>query len=218
MKRRLDFGLYLVTDRALSLPRTVAEVVSAAVEGGVTAVQLREKEASTLEYIELARHLKNILKPLGIPLIINDRVDVALAVGADGVHIGQRDMPFRDARRLMSADSIIGLSVETPEQALEADKFTADYLGVSPIFSTPTKPDTTSEWGLEGLRTLRAGTSRTLIAIGGIQVANAAAVMRAGADGLAVVSAICSAVNPEEVARELRVIVEQNRGRNRTPS
>ncbi len=101
MKRKFDFSLYLVTDRKLSHPRTIEEIVSSAVRGGVTTVQLREKECSTREYIELGRRLQKILKPLKIPLIINDRIDVALAIDADGVHIGQNDMPYNDARRLM---------------------------------------------------------------------------------------------------------------------
>jgi thiamine-phosphate pyrophosphorylase len=213
MKRRHDFRLYLVTDRMLSYPRTIEKVVDSAVRGGVTAVQLREKECSTREYIELASCIQKILKPQNIPFIINDRIDVALAIGADGVHIGQSDMPYIDVRRLMGSNAIIGLSVETMQQALDAENFDVDYLGVSPIFTTPTKTDTTTEWGLEGLQLLRAKSRHTLVAIGGIHPSNAGSVMKTGADGLAVVSAICSSSDPEKASRQLRAIIEQNQRR-----
>ena len=210
-RRRSDFGLYLVTDRPLCCGRQIEEVVSASVNGGVTAVQLREKNCSTREYIQLARNIKKILEPFAVPLIVNDRVDVALAVGADGVHIGQSDMPYRDVRRLMGSDAIIGVSVETREQAMEAEDWEVDYLGVSPILSTPTKTDTATAWGIEGLCSLRLESSHLLVAIGGINSSNAASVLEAGADGIAVVSAICSAENPEEASRRLRAIVEHVR-------
>jgi thiamine-phosphate pyrophosphorylase len=211
MKRPVDFSLYLVTDRRLSLPRTMEEVVHLAVPGGVSVVQLREKNCSTREYIELACRVKAILEPFRVPLIINDRVDVALAVGADGVHIGQSDMPYADVRRLMGPDAIVGLSVETVEQGMEAGNLDVDYLGVSPIFSTPTKTDTTTEWGIESLRFLRSRSRHPLVAIGGIDSSNAQAIVEAGADGLAVVSAICAAADPKEASRHLRRIIEQTR-------
>ncbi len=217
MKRGTDVGLCLVTDSRLSLGRPVEEVVRAAVQGGVTLVQVREKECPIRDFIALAHRLREILKPSGIPLIVNDRVDVALAVGAEGVHIGQSDMPFADARRLMGSDAIIGLSVETLSQAEEATAFDADYLGVSPIFPTPTKTDTGAAWGIEGLKTLRQHSRHRLVAIGGINEANAAAVMSAGADGIAVVSAICSAADPGEAAKRLRAIVDEAR-KNKKPS
>jgi thiamine-phosphate pyrophosphorylase len=210
MKRAADVGLCLVTDSRLSR-RPVEEVVRAAVQGGVTLVQLREKDFSTRDFIALARRVREILTPFGIPLIINDRVDVALAAGADGVHIGQNDMPYGDARRLMGNNAIIGLSVETLAQAEDAEHVDADYLGVSPVFPTPTKTDTGAAWGIEGLKTLRMRSRHRLAAIGGINDANAAAVMAAGADGIAVVSAICAAADPGEAARQLRAIVEKCR-------
>lgn len=209
MKKLVDYRLYLVTDRKLSLGRPIEDVVKSAVRGGVTIVQLREKECSTREYIELARRLLDFLRPLGIPLIINDRLDVALCVGADGVHVGQDDMPYKEARRLMGEDAIVGLTVETFDEAIEAESLDADYLGVSTIFSTPTKTDTKNEWGIEGLKILRQKSKHKLIAIGGINPENAAGVMEAGADGLAVVSAICAAPNPEEVSRQLRKIIDE---------
>jgi len=215
MKRQVDFSLYLVTDRKLSQSRMIEEIVSSAVRGGVTAVQIREKDCSTRKFVELARRIQSELKPFKIPLIINDRIDVAMAIGADGVHLGQSDMPYSDARRLIGSDAIIGLSVETMEQANEAENLDVDYLGVSPIFPTSTKTDMTTEWGIEGLRTLRTKSRHTLVAIGGINLSNAAAVIEAGADGLAVVSAICSSPNPEEASRQLREVIDQKCRRER---
>ncbi|MGB8953014.1 MAG: thiamine phosphate synthase [Candidatus Aminicenantales bacterium] len=209
MKKVPDLRLYLVTDRRLCLGCPFEKMIEAALRGGVTAVQLREKECSTREFVMTAKRVQEVLKSFHVPLIINDRVDVALAVGAEGVHLGQMDMPYREARKLMGPKAIIGLSVETLEQALEVEDWDVDYLGVSPIFPTPTKTDTLSEWGIEGLRTLRSRSRHMLIAIGGIHPANAAQVMEAGADGIAVVSAICAAADPEEVSRQLRRIVER---------
>jgi thiamine-phosphate pyrophosphorylase len=211
MKRPVDWGLYLVTDRGLAGTRPLDELVRAAVRGGVTVVQLREKDCPTREFIQLARRIKAFLRSEGVPLIINDRVDVALASGADGVHVGQSDMDYRDARKLMGEAALVGVSVETPEQAEEAAGLDADYLGVSPIFPTPTKTDTTTDWGIDGLARLRKRTRHRLVAIGGINAGNAARVLEAGADGIAVVSAVCAAPDPESAARELRVIVEQTR-------
>lgn len=215
MKHAPDVSLYLVTDSRLSLGRPVAEVVRAAVQNGVTIVQLREKDCSTRDFIALARRVREILAPLGIPLIINDRLDVALAAGADGVHIGQSDMPYGNARRLLGEDAIIGLSVGTPEEARMAEMLDVDYLGVSPVFSTPTKTDTGDAWEIEGLKILRTRSRHRLVAIGGINQTNAAMVMAAGADGIAVVSAICSAPDPSEAAKTLRAIIDDARRKKR---
>ena len=216
MKRPVDCRVYLVTDRQLAGPRPIEDLVGAAVRGGVTAVQFREKACGTREFVELARRLKALLVPLGVPLIINDRVDVALAAGADGVHIGQSDMDPRDARALLGPHAILGLSVETMEQAREAESLDLDYLGVSPIFPTLTKPDTAPAWGLAGLRSLRAASRHVLVGIGGITAANAAEVIGAGADGVAVVSAICAAPDPESASREIRRALDETfRARSR---
>lgn len=209
--RDADWSLYLVTDRRLAGSLPLEEVVAAAVRGGVTAVQLREKETATREFVQLARRLRDLLRPTSIPLLINDRVDVALAAGADGVHIGQSDMEYSDARRLLGPDSFIGLSVETMEQAREAEELDVDYIAVSPMFRTRTKLDTAPPWGLEGLRSLRGRTRHRIVAIGGISQLCARQVMEAGASGIAVVSAICSAPDPELAARELRARVESAR-------
>jgi thiamine-phosphate pyrophosphorylase len=199
----VNLALYLVTDRAWLRGRPLSAVVEAALRGGVTAVQLREKALETRTFIEQARTLKRLLAPLEVPLVINDRVDVALACEADGVHLGQSDMSVADARRLLPSHVFIGLSVETIEQLRAARELPVDYLGVSPIFATPTKLDTSTPWGLDGLRAARRETSLPLIAIGGIHADNAASVRAAGADGLAVVSAICAAHDPEAAAAAL---------------
>ena len=202
--------LYLVTDRDLSLGRSLEEVVSEAVAGGVTLVQLREKDAATGEFIELAGRLMKILTPLGIPLIINDRVDVALAVDADGVHIGQSDMPYETARRLLGPDKIIGLSVENMDDLIKANSLDVDYVGISPVYGTPTKTDTAEPFGLEGLRKAVNMSKHPTVAIGGMNAGTIADVMAAGTDGVAVVSAICSAENIREAAAQLKAIVESN--------
>ena len=201
MKKALK--LYLVTDRDLSLGRSLEEVVCEAVAGGVTIVQLREKDAATGEFVELARRLMAVLKPLGVPLIINDRVDVALAVDADGVHIGQSDMSYADARRLLGPDKIIGLSVENFEDLEAANALDVDYIGISPVYGTPTKTDTAEPFGLEGLRKAVQMSVHPTVAIGGMNASTVEDVMAAGTDGVAVVSAICSATSPRAAASEL---------------
>ena len=188
------------------------DVVAEAVQGGVTTVQLREKECDAREFVELARALKRVLAPFGVPLIVNDRVDVALAVGADGVHVGQSDMAVADIRDLAGEEMLVGLSVETLRQALAAEHLPVDYLGVGPIFNTATKADAAPALGLEGLRKIRRASPHQLVAIGGINRNNAAEIVRAGAHGVAVVSAICSAESPREAAEEIRRAVEEGRG------
>lgn len=213
MRQRPDLSLVLVTDRTLAAGRSLEDVVRAAVRGGVTAVQLREKDCSTRQFLEIGRSVQEACRSLGVPFIVNDRADLALVLKADGIHIGQDDLPPRDARRLLGPDAVIGLSVETLEQALAAEADDVDYLGISPIFATPTKPDTRGEWDLAGLSKLRRLTRRDLVAIGGINPENAGAVIEAGADGIAVVSAICAAADPERAARDLRKAVDGARTR-----
>ena len=197
---RRQLRLYLVTDQALTRGRSLEDVVAAAVAGGVGCVQLREKALATGEFLARAVALKRLLAPVGVPLVINDRIDVALACGADGVHLGQSDLPPEEARRLLPPHVFIGWSVETPEDVRRAASLPVDYLGVSPVFATPTKTDTRPAWGLAGLRQVRAMTALPLVAIGGIHCGNAAEVLRAGADGLAVVSALCAADDPRAAA------------------
>lgn len=198
--------LYLVTDAGACLNGALIDVVAAAVQGGVTCVQLRAKQLNTREFIEQAIALKTRLAPLGTALVVNDRVDVALACDADGVHLGQTDMPVRLARAILPPHVFIGLSVEGMQQVLATDPREVDYLAVSPIFSTPTKIDTGAPWQLAGLRAVRAATRLPLVAIGGISASNAARVLAAGADGIAVVSALCSAPDPRAAAMQLKAI------------
>ena len=210
--RAVDYSVYVVTDRSLSRGRTTFDVVREAVDGGATCVQLREKQAGTREFLAEARALSPWLRNRNVPLFINDRVDIALAVEADGVHLGQQDMPIADARRLGPPSWIIGVSAESVEDAVRAEREGADYIGVSPVFATPTKTDTARPLGLEGLREMRAAVRIPLVAIGGIHLGNAREVVRAGADGLAVVSAIVSADSPREAAAALRREIDFEKG------
>ena len=200
-------GLYFVTDRGLCGDKTLADVVLQAVRGGAACVQLREKDVATRFFVEEALRIKALLAPFKAPLIINDRLDVALAVEADGVHVGQEDMPYEIARRLMGPRAIIGLSVETWEDVERAQGLDVDYLGVSPVFATPTKTDTKEPWGREGIARIRAFSRHPLVGIGGLNASNAEAVVMAGADSVAVVSAICAAPDPFTASRELTEII-----------
>ena len=205
--QNIDYSLYLVTDRGLARGRTNLEIVSAAVDGGTSVVQLREKDCSTRDFIEQALAIKEFLKDRAVPLIINDRVDVAQAVKADGVHLGQTDMPLETAKRILGDSMIIGISAESLPDAIAAEQGGADYLGVSPIYATPTKTDTAPPLGLEGLRKIRKAVRLPLVGIGGLNPDNAAEVIRNGADGVAVVSAIVAADDPQAAANALKQII-----------
>jgi thiamine-phosphate pyrophosphorylase len=200
--------LYLVTDQPSLKGRTLIDVVQAAVQGGVTSVQLREKHANSRDFYAQAVALMNLLRPLNVPLIINDRLDIALACGAPGLHLGQSDLPVDVARKLLPPEVFIGWSVETMEEVARSATLPVDYLGVSPVFATPTKTDTATPWGLEGLQRIRALTQLPLVAIGGIHLHNATQVIQAGADSLAVVSAICSADDPRAASQQLRKLID----------
>jgi thiamine-phosphate pyrophosphorylase len=206
--RPVDYTLYLVTDSDLSRGRALLDIVRAAVDGGVTCVQMREKAVSSREYLERLSPVRELLRERGIPLFVNDRVDIALAVEADGVHLGQTDMPLSLARQIAGDRLIIGISCETAQDAIEAERGGADYVSVSPVFATPTKTDTAPALGLDGVRAIRAAVRLPVVTIGGINAANAADLIRAGADGICVVSAIVAAPNPRAAAASLRNIVE----------
>lgn len=195
--------LYLVTDEKLLESKDMYHIIEEAVKGGVTMVQLREKQTSTREYIEHAVKLKQILAPYKVPLIINDRIDVALASDADGVHIGQNDMPYEAARKLIPENKILGLSVESRLQVLEANSFNVTYIAASPVFSTATKSNTVTEWGLDGLKWMRSVSRHPIVAIGGINLSNITDIYKSGADSAAVISAIINAESPQKAAREL---------------
>ncbi|MBE9469149.1 MAG: thiamine phosphate synthase [Bacteroidetes bacterium] len=208
---KFDLSLYPVTDQGLSKGRSHEYIVEEAVKGGVTIVQLREKNTSSREFYELAKSLMSLLKPLNIPLIINDRLDIALAVNADGLHIGQSDLPYSIARKLLGKDKIIGLSVETIEQAREANNLDVDYIGLSPVFSTNTKLDINTPLELSGIKEIASFTKHKTVAIGGINSLNAESAIASGADGIAVISAIVSQENPQEAAFNLKTIIDKAR-------
>lgn len=207
----LDLSLYVITDRRAAGARAILDVVRAAIAGGATVIQLREKEATTLQMIRLGRALHELTDAAGIPLIINDRVDVALAIDAAGVHLGQDDMPAEMARRLLGPDRILGVSAGTVEEAIQAERAGADYLGVGAVFGTPTKPDADLPIGVEGLARIARAVSIPIVAIGGVTPQNASAALAAGAVGVAVISAVVGAADPEAAARQLRHIVTAHR-------
>jgi thiamine-phosphate pyrophosphorylase len=200
------YFLCLVTDDKQDIV-TLKNVVKEAVAGGVTMVQLREKHRDIRYFIEVALAVKSILKGSGVPLIINDRVDVALAIDADGVHLGQSDMPADLARRLLGKDKLLGLSIENEQQLIEAESLPVDYLGLSAIFATPTKTNIKKEWGIEGLANAVAQSSFPIVAIGGIDVTNFKAVIATDVAGVALVSAICDAKSPQNAARKFRELM-----------
>lgn len=203
-----DFGLYLVTDQDLCLGRPIVDVVLQAVQAGVQAVQIREKNNNTRDFLALAKVLvKEVQVRHNIPVIINDRVDIALASGASGVHLGQSDMPVADARKLMGTRRIIGLTAPTMADLEKAIKEEVQYIAVSPVFPTNTKKDTAPAWGLEGMKKARAFMDEKkctipLMTIGGINTQNAQAILDTGVESIAVVSAICSAPNIDETVKE----------------
>ncbi len=210
-KSGIDFRLYLVTDRVLSVGRPLEKIVRESAAGGMTVVQLREKYAGAREFLEQAFLLRQVASELGIPLIINDRVDIALACRADGVHLGQEDMHCALARRIAGKDMIIGVSVSTADEALEAEADGADYLGVGPLFPTPTKADALPATGLGVLGVIRRAVRIPLVGIGGINYTNGGDVISAGADGVAVVSAIIASPDPGAAAQALRSAIDQAR-------
>ena len=211
MRPSFSLDLYLVTDRDLSLGRSLTEVVEKAVKGGITMVQLREKNASTRQFVHEALQIRPILKKYGIPLIINDRVDVAMAIDADGVHLGQNDMQWQMARTLLGPEKIIGLSIENVDQLTDANEADIDYIGISPVFTTPTKKELFKGLGLSETGKIATLSKHPSVAIGGINKSNAAGVLSTGTNGISVVSAICSAEDPEAAAKELSDIIQQEK-------
>ena len=212
-RQDFDLTLYLVAGSEAVGKRSLAEVVAAAVRGGVTLVQLREKSLPDAPMIDLAREIKGVLQASGVPLIINDRVEVALAAEADGVHLGLDDLAAAEARARLGPERILGVSAGTPEEAALVDPALADYAGVGSVFATSTKPDAGPPIGLEGLAGLRARIPLPVVAIGGIGAGQAESVMARGVEGLAVVSAICGAADPEAAARDLRRAIAAGRAR-----
>ncbi|MDR2740380.1 MAG: thiamine phosphate synthase [Treponema sp.] len=206
-----DLLLYLCTDRVLALGRPIAAAVEEAVTGGVTMVQLREKEASSREFYEIALALRALTCRLHVPLVIDDRLDIALAVGAEGLHIGQSDLPLPAARQLAGKNMFIGVSASTVEEALEAERNGADYLGVGAVYPTRSKADAGEAVGLDRLAAICAVVKIPVVGIGGVNGDNAGAVIKAGAVGIAAISGILSQSDIKEAARELRTIINKVR-------
>ena len=179
------------------------EIVSLAIKGGVTLVQLRDKHSTTRELLQIGKRLKSILSAYKVPLIINDRIDIAIALEADGVHLGQSDMPCDIARKILGSEKIIGLTVNTLSQVESTQQMLVDYLGVGPVFATKTKVDAGEPWSMEELQRLRKISQHILIGIGGINLDNIHKVLGFGFDGVAVVSAICTAEDPQQAAMQL---------------
>jgi len=211
MSGRFDLSLYLVTDPAMTARRGLAETVAAAVAGGVTMVQLRDKTSPPAAMIEAGRALRALLAPLGVPLIVNDRVDVAQAIGADGVHVGPGDPAPAAVRALLGPRAIVGFSLDAADRLGEFDPAAVDYVGLGPLFPTGTKADAAPALGAAVFAALRRRLPCPVVAIGGIDAANAARAIAAGADGVAVVSAICAATDPRAAAQALRAAVEAAR-------
>jgi thiamine-phosphate pyrophosphorylase len=202
-RRRFDLSLYLIADPAITGEARLPDIVAAAVAGGVTLVQLRVKQATTRAFLALAGRLQAVLDAADVPLIVNDRLDIALAVGAAGVHLGQDDLPAVEARRLLGPRAIVGVTARTIAEARAADPTVADYLGTGPIRATATKSDTAPPKGVEGFRAVRREMPFPVVAIGGIDASLARPLVEAGADGVAVAAAICAAPDPRAAAAEI---------------
>lgn len=200
--RQIDWSLCFIADSEASAGRDILWLIEEAVAGGATIVQLRGKIWADRDFLRMGVKAVELLRPKGIPLIINDRADIALACRADGVHLGQDDLPVRTARKILGRDRLIGISVNTPEEVRTAEEVGADYAGAGPVFASLSKPDLQPLLGLEGLQRIRAGTRLPILAIGGITPANVTEVIAAGADGVAVISAIASAVSPRQASTE----------------
>jgi thiamine-phosphate pyrophosphorylase len=216
----VDLRLYALVDPAVAGGRKLADLAGL-IAGSVTLVQLRDKHGSTRAMVEEARSLRGVLEPAGVPLLINDRVDVALAAEADGVHIGQEDMSVVDARLLLGRTAIIGLSIKTVQQAQAAPLELLDYVAIGGVYGTTSKDNTSTPIGISGLRAIvqavRARKAKfPVCAIAGINSSNAAEVIAAGADGVAVISALSLVPDPAQAARDLRAVVDdalKRRGR-----
>ena len=204
------YALMYVTDDSITDDTAFFKILEDALKGGASIIQLREKSVNTLSFYNRALKTKYLCQAYSVPLIINDRIDIALAVDAAGVHIGQTDMPYSKARALLGATKIIGLSISSTEQAIEAESLKVDYIGISPIFNTATKKsDLAPSLGIEGLKMIRPLFSKPIVCIGGIHQKNVADIIKNGANGVAVISAISKAEDPEKETKNLKEIICQ---------
>lgn len=206
-KSKIDLSLYLVTEESIAIEDLI-KIITESVSGGVSIVQLREKNNSSLSFYKKASALKQLLNELSIPLIINDRVDIALAVAADGIHIGQDDLPLPVIKQMVPDDMIIGVSVSTLEEAIEAERNGADYIGVGSVFPTKTKQDATL-MAIEDLEEICRSVSIPAVAIGGITADNISSLSDSGLSGTAVVSAIMNADSPKTASEFLLKIIKE---------
>lgn len=212
MKNVFPYRLYLVISEEACNRRPLNDVAEMAIRGGVDIIQLREKFDSTNTFLQKAMSLQNVLTKYNVPLIINDNLEVARRCNAYGIHVGNSDVPPTVIRETWPECECLGYSIEYLKQLVNKETKTSDYLGISPIFDTLTKQDTVAQWGLAGLRQIRSITEKPLVAIGNMNAQNAYDVIKAGADCLAVVSAICSAADPERAAGEIRAQIERGLG------
>lgn len=207
---KTDYALMFVTDDSIKDDNAFINILEAALKGGATIVQLREKSSNTSSFYERVVKSKKLCDAYNIPLIINDRIDIALAIDADGVHIGQKDMPYTITRKLLGPNKIIGLSVSNSQQAVEANNADVDYIGISPIFATNTKKeDLDQPLGIHGLKKIKQLFSKPIVCIGGINKENTSEIIKNGAEGIAVISAISKAENPEIETKKLKEIICQ---------
>ena len=204
----VNYKLYLVTDRTNKTDEEFLNIIEEAIKGGVTVVQIREKDADTLEFYNISKKVKEICSKYNVPLIINDRIDIALAIDADGVHIGQSDMPIKIARKLIGNDKILGISAHNLKEATDAEENGADYLGVGAIFSTSTKKDA-NDVSIDTLKEISSNVDIPTVAIGGINLDNVEKLKDTNISGISVVSAIMNAENPkiasENLLRKLKI-------------
>ena len=207
----IDWTLCLIADVEFASGRDIIRLTDEAVEEGVTLVQLRAKNLPARDFLHLALKLSEKLRRKKTPFIINDRVDIAFSCGAAGVHLGQDDLPLPYARKILGRDKLIGISVNTAEEAQSAEEGGADYLGVGPVYFTPTKKNGKPSLGLEGLRAIREKVRIPILAVGGINHKNASNVMGCGADGIAVISAIWGAKNIRQGTKELLAAIRKGK-------
>ena len=201
--KAIDWRLCLVADMEAAGKRDLVAIIQESVEAGATMIQLRGKNCTTREFLDLAVRISGFLNPKGIPLIVNDRADIALACEADGLHLGQQDIPLFFARKILGQNRLIGISVNTIEEAQTAEKEGADYVGVGPVYFTSSKDKLPTILGLEGLRSVREKVHIPILAIGGLTTENSRAVISAGADGIAVISAIMGEDDISEATKSL---------------
>ena len=207
--KSVDWKLCLVADAEAAGHRDLVSIIREAAEAGATLVQLRGKKLETRQFLDMAFRASNVLKHLGIPLIINDRIDIALSCEADGIHLGQEDLPLPYARKILGGNRIIGISVNTTKEAEEAESGGADYIGVGPIFDTSSKDELRTILGIKGLRSIRQRVKIPILAIGGLTAGTAKEVLSSGADGIAVISAIIGAENFHDATKSLLSKMEE---------